>query len=334
TRYGARTQTHEGPQRQKETRRVIQFLGVPYARPPIGALRFEAAQPADWTGTVTSALQTVNCLQPGDGESSASSEDCLYLNIFTPAARVGPAHLQNPFVSLKCSSFTPGLLDGSALAAMGNIVVVTASYRTAALGFLRASGLRGNFGLTDQEAVLRWVNAYIPLVGGDYNRVTVGAERGGADITSLHLLSKPRPLFHSPLLQGGSVFSPSLVQTSASARRRALDLAQELGCVTSDSTDEKLVSCLRAAPYRDLNAAQTKVRPSPDSEVLLELVFGAPLYSQRFTSSDRRLSLAAMSYVSSFIRTGSDLCLCLETTHAPTETHGSPFLAEIRTRGP
>lgn len=67
------------------------------------------------------------------------------------------------------------------------------------------------------------------------------------------------------------MFSPSLVQTSASARRRALDLAQELGCVTSDSTDEKLVSCLRAAPYRDLNAAQTKVRPSPDSEVLLEV---------------------------------------------------------------
>uniref|UniRef100_A0A3P9KKN7 Carboxylesterase type B domain-containing protein n=1 Tax=Oryzias latipes TaxID=8090 RepID=A0A3P9KKN7_ORYLA len=247
---------------------VIQFLGVPYARPPIGALRFEAAQPADWTGTVTSALQTVNCLQPGDGESSASSEDCLYLNIFTPARGRVPVLV---FFFNPSADETPGLLDGSALAAMGNIVVVTASYRTAALGFLRASGLRGNFGLTDQEAVLRWVNAYIPLVGGDYNRVTVGAERGGADITSLHLLSKPRPLFHSPLLQGGSVFSPSLVQTSASARRRALDLAQELGCVTSDSTDEKLVSCLRAAPYRDLNAAQTKVRPSPDSEVLLEV---------------------------------------------------------------
>lgn len=63
-----------------------------------------------------------------------------------------------------------------------------------------ASGLRGNFGLTDQEAVLRWVNAYISLVGGDYNRVTVGAERGGADITSLHLLSKPRPLFQRMML--------------------------------------------------------------------------------------------------------------------------------------
>uniref|UniRef100_A0A3B3I2I3 Carboxylesterase type B domain-containing protein n=1 Tax=Oryzias latipes TaxID=8090 RepID=A0A3B3I2I3_ORYLA len=241
----------------------------------------------------------------------------------------------------------------------------------------------------------------------------------------------------SPLLQGGSVFSPSLVQTSASARRRALDLAQELGCVTSDSTDEKLVSCLRAVPYRDLNAAQTKLlvtrdpfqfwspvhqavsKSSPfhkvdlllgtseadglisrarrieEFEVLpgqvddsmpfyqalsrvlggangnellgevvssldhnpsaagyslfsrtldnatrdlfiicpalqmaanwaesranvfmyhqgdslvpwdVQLVFGAPLYSQRFTSSDRRLSLAAMSYVSSFIRTGN-----------------------------
>uniref|UniRef100_A0A3P9M293 Carboxylesterase type B domain-containing protein n=1 Tax=Oryzias latipes TaxID=8090 RepID=A0A3P9M293_ORYLA len=245
-----------------DRRRVIQFLGVPYARPPIGALRFEAAQPADWTGTWDASKPRPSCLQPGDGESSASSEDCLYLNIFTPRGRV-PVLV---FFFNPSADETPGLLDGSALAAMGNIVVVTASYRTAALGFLStgASGLRGNFGLTDQEAVLRWVNAYIPLVGGDYNRVTVGAERGGADITSLHLLSKPRPLFQRMMLMGGSVFSPSLVQTSASARRRALDLAQELGCVTSDSTDEKLVSCLRAAPYRDLNAAQTKLLVTRD----------------------------------------------------------------------
>ncbi|XP_011484167.1 thyroglobulin [Oryzias latipes] len=429
-----------------DRRRVIQFLGVPYARPPIGALRFEAAQPADWTGTWDASKPRPSCLQPGDGENSASSEDCLYLNVFTPAARRGRVPVLVFFFNPSADE-TPGLLDGSALAAVGNIVVVTASYRTAALGFLStgASGLRGNFGLTDQEAVLRWVNAYISLVGGDYNRVTVGAERGGADITSLHLLSKPRPLFQRMMLMGGSVFSPSLVQTSASARRRALDLAQELGCVTSDSTDEKLVSCLRAVPYRDLNAAQTKLlvtrdpfqfwspvhqavsKSSPfhkvdlllgtseadglisrarrieEFEVLpgqvddsmpfyqalsrvlggangnellgevvssldhnpsaagyslfsrtldnatrdlfiicpalqmaanwaesranvfmyhqpaadaadrgdslvpwdVQLVFGAPLYSQRFTSSDRRLSLAAMSYVSSFIRTGN-----------------------------
>uniref|UniRef100_A0A3B5R918 Carboxylesterase type B domain-containing protein n=1 Tax=Xiphophorus maculatus TaxID=8083 RepID=A0A3B5R918_XIPMA len=75
-----------------DRRTVIRFLGVPFARPPIGALRFEAAQPADWTGT-WDATKPRYCVQPGDDEDSASSEDCLYLNIFTLAAQVSPERL-------------------------------------------------------------------------------------------------------------------------------------------------------------------------------------------------------------------------------------------------
>ncbi|XP_024114135.1 thyroglobulin isoform X2 [Oryzias melastigma] len=248
-----------------DRRTVIQFLGVPYARPPIGMLRFEAAQPADWRGTWDASKPRPSCVQPGDGESSGSSEDCLYLNVFTPAARRGRVPVLVFFFNPSANE-SPGLLDGSALAATGNIVVVTASYRTAALGFLStgASGLSGNYGLTDQEAVLRWVNAHISLMGGDNSRVTVGAEQGGADILSLHLLSRPAPLFQRMMLMGGSVFSPSLVQSAASSRRRALDLAQELGCTTSDSTDEELLSCLRTAPVQVLNAAQTKLLVTRD----------------------------------------------------------------------
>ncbi|KAM9352691.1 thyroglobulin [Symphorus nematophorus] len=242
---------------------VVQFLGVPYARPPIGSLRFEAAQPADWTGTWDATKPRPSCIQPGDVESAASSEDCLYLNIFTPAAVRGRVPVLvfffNPSANQK-----PGLLDGSTLAAVGNIVVVTASYRTAALGFLStgSSGLHGNYGLSDQEAVLRWVHAHISVVGGDSSRVTVGAERRGADITSLHLLSSSSspPLFQRMMLMGGSVFSPSLVQTPSSSGRQAVDLARELGCVTSDLADEdKMAACLRATPAHVLNAAQTKL---------------------------------------------------------------------------
>ncbi|RVE63300.1 hypothetical protein OJAV_G00164260 [Oryzias javanicus] len=278
---GVSVETTVGPDR----RTVIQFLGVPYARPPIGALRFEAAQPADWRGTWDASKPRPSCVQPGDGESAASGEDCLYLNVFSPASRRGRVPVLVFFFN---PSANESLLDGSALAALGSVVVVTASYRTAALGFLStgASGLRGNYGLTDQEAVLRWVNAHISLMGGDNSRVTVGAEQGGADILSLHLLSRPAPLFQRMMLMvrrsgrrtrtrtrtwaefsspaGGSVFSPSLVQTAASSRRRALDLAQELGCTTSGSTDEELLSCLRAAPVQVLNAAQTKLLVTRD----------------------------------------------------------------------
>uniref|UniRef100_A0A668UAA4 Carboxylesterase type B domain-containing protein n=1 Tax=Oreochromis aureus TaxID=47969 RepID=A0A668UAA4_OREAU len=235
-----------------DRRTVIQFLGVPYARPPIGSLRFEAAQPAEWMGTWDATKPRPSCIQPGDVASAASSEDCLYLNIFTPRGRV-PVLV---FFFNPSANENPGLLDGSTLAAVGNIVVVTASYRTAALGFLSTgeSGLRGNYGLSDQESALRWVKDHISLMGGDNSRVTVGAERGGADITSLHLLSSSRPLFQRMMLMGGSAFSPSLVQTPSTSRRQALDLAKELGCVTSD-----LAACLRASSVHTLNAAQTKL---------------------------------------------------------------------------
>uniref|UniRef100_A0A3P8T3E2 Carboxylesterase type B domain-containing protein n=1 Tax=Amphiprion percula TaxID=161767 RepID=A0A3P8T3E2_AMPPE len=238
-----------------DRRTVVQFLGVPYARPPIGSLRFEAAQPADWSGTWDATKPRSSCVQPGDVESAASSEDCLYLNIFTPRGRV-PVLV---FFFNPSANQSPGLLDGSVLAGVGNIIVVTASYRTAALGFLStgASGLRGNYGLSDQEAVLRWVHAHISLVGGDNTRVTVGAERGGADITSLHLLSSSPPLFQRMMLMGGSVFSPALIQTPSTSRRQAIDLAAELGCPTSD--DDKMASCLRAVPMQQLNTAQTKL---------------------------------------------------------------------------
>ncbi|XP_041844793.1 thyroglobulin isoform X2 [Melanotaenia boesemani] len=244
-----------------DRRTVIQFLGVPYARPPTGPLRFQAAQPADWTGTWDATKPRPSCVQPGDDESAASSEDCLYLNVFTPAALRGRIPVLLFFFNPSANQ-NPRLLDGSALAAMGNIVVVTASYRTAALGFLSTgvSGLRGNYGLSDQEVVLRWVKAHISLVGGDNGSVTVGAERRGADITSLHLSSSSSSLFQRMILMGGSVFSPSLVQTASSSRRLATDLARELGCVTSDLTDDvKMAACLRERPVQKLNTAQTKL---------------------------------------------------------------------------
>uniref|UniRef100_A0A3B3UCM5 Thyroglobulin n=1 Tax=Poecilia latipinna TaxID=48699 RepID=A0A3B3UCM5_9TELE len=242
-----------------DRRTVIRFLGVPYARPPIGVLRFEAAQLADWTGTWDATKPRPSCVQPGDDEDSASSEDCLYLNIFTPAVQVRRVPVLVYFFNPPANQ-NQNLLDGSALAALGNIVVVTASYRTAALGFLTAGGLHGNYGLSDQEAALRWVHAHISLVGGDSGSVTVGAERRGADISSLTLLSSSPP-FHRMILMGGSVFSPSLVQTASAGRRQAVDLARELGCVTSDLSDDgPMVACLRSTPVHKLNAAQTKVR--------------------------------------------------------------------------
>ncbi|KAL1259661.1 hypothetical protein QQF64_010238 [Cirrhinus molitorella] len=169
-----------------DSKRVTYFLGVPYARPPIGELRFSSPQPADWTGTWNATFSRSSCLQPGDPTDSTSSEDCLYLNIFV-ASSVG----KNVPVLVFFHNSGSSLLDGSYLAAVGNIIVVTVSFRVAAFGFLSAgsSALPGNYGLQDQAAALGWVQKNIALFGGDPTKVTVGAERNGADIASLHLTS-------------------------------------------------------------------------------------------------------------------------------------------------
>ncbi|XP_045064250.1 thyroglobulin-like [Coregonus clupeaformis] len=241
---------------------VRQFLGVPYARPPIRALRFAPPQPAEWSGTWNATITRPSCLQPGAVASSATSEDCLYLNIFVPSGIRGSAAVlmffHNP--SGAASHDTPSLLDGSYLAAVGNIVVVTVNTRVSAFGFLStgSTALPGNAGLQDQVAALKWVQENIEAFGGDPRLVTVGAERSGADVASLHLTSpSSRGLFNRMLLMGGSVFSPASVLSVSKAQRQAEALARELGCPPSDP--EQLASCLRAAPAQDLNAAQNKL---------------------------------------------------------------------------
>uniref|UniRef100_A0AAZ3SVJ7 Thyroglobulin n=1 Tax=Oncorhynchus tshawytscha TaxID=74940 RepID=A0AAZ3SVJ7_ONCTS len=242
---------------------VRQFLGVPYARPPIRALRFVPPQPAEWSGTWIATVTRPSCLQPGAVESSASSEDCLYLNIFVPSGIVRSTAVlvffHNP--SGAASDDTASLLDGSYLAAVGNIVVVTVNTRVAAFGFLStgSTALPGNAGFQDQVAALKWVQENIEAFGGDPRLVTVGAERSGGDVASLHLTSpSSRGLFDRMLLMGGSVFSPASVLSVSKAQGQAEALARELGCPPS-SDPEQLGSCLRAAPAQDLNAAQTKL---------------------------------------------------------------------------
>ncbi|XP_029283500.1 LOW QUALITY PROTEIN: thyroglobulin [Cottoperca gobio] len=209
-----------------DRRTVVQFLGVPYARPPIGSLRFETAQLPDWTGTWDATKPRPSCIQPGDEESAASSEDCLYLNIFTPAGLRGRVPVLvfffNPSANQK-----PGLLDGSALAAVGNIVVVTASYRTAALGFLR-TGLKSasgagvmrilvaaasvSSGTPNHQVLQRWWSALISLGFRPAVRTT---RRPGGVKTAERPSSRPdRPFgwYQKPVNQWTS--SPALVLRS------------------------------------------------------------------------------------------------------------------------
>ncbi len=224
------------------------FKGVPFAAPPLGDLRWRPPQPPQaWAGVREATRFAPACMQKGvsmPGETPPPvSEDCLYLNVWTPATR-GPA--RPVLVWIHGGGFSNGsasmpLYQGDALARRG-IVVVTVAYRLGPLGFLahpdltKEGGGSGNYGLMDQLAALRWVRDNIAAFGGDPARVTVAGQSAGAMSVSL-LLAEPeaRGLFRGAIAQSGGIFEPLQLAPSyslAGAERDGQAYAHGLGADT------------------------------------------------------------------------------------------------------
>ncbi|XP_053916773.1 thyroglobulin [Cuculus canorus] len=248
-----------------EWRNISQFLGIPYAAPPLAERRFSPPEPFAWVEIWNATVARAGCWQPGDGEapSYSVSEDCLYLNVFVPATTVKNMPVLLFFHNGGSCSVETGkmTIDGSYIAAISNAIVVTANYRVGVFGFLSTGSpeVSGNAGLLDQLAALKWVQQNIVSFGGDPTRVSLGADRGGADVTSIHLLTETvdMGLFSRMLLMGGSAFSPASVITKRRAQTQAAVLAEDVGCLSS--TSEEIIGCLRQLPARVLNDAQTKL---------------------------------------------------------------------------
>lgn len=218
-------ETAAGRLRGTERKGIRLFRGVPYARAPVGRLRFRPPQPQPpWRG-VRDALSTgAAAPQPEPlqaflrpilrGGAGAHDEDCLYLNVWTP----GCDDARRPvLVWLHGGAFVFGsgstvLYSGRRLARRGDAVVVTINYRLGALGFLHLADLLGsdelfasNLGLLDQIAALEWVRDNIAAFGGDPGNVTVFGESAGAmSVGALLGAPRARSLFHRAILQSGA----------------------------------------------------------------------------------------------------------------------------------
>jgi len=196
---------------------VVRFLGVPYAAPPVGALRWRPPQPVTPWGGVRSALafgfDAPQTEDPGDQLAGVQpqSEDCLTLNVWAPAARSAPLPVM---VWLHGGGFTNGAAsspayDGAVLARLG-IVVVTLNYRLGRLGFFAHPALSaatgdepaGVYGFMDQVFALQWVRRNIAAFGGDPGRVTIAGESaGGWAVNMLMTAPGARGLFHGAIAQ-------------------------------------------------------------------------------------------------------------------------------------
>jgi para-nitrobenzyl esterase len=199
------------------------------------------------------------------GNRSSNNEDCLYLNVYTPqpAARGLPV-----MVWIHGGGFVLGAgsdYDGSALAAKGNLIVVTINYRLGPFGFLALKGLAnedphrssGDYGIEDQQAALRWVKANIARFGGDPRNVTIFGESAGAGSVCLHVVSpQSAGLFDKAIAESGPCTAPFNAESVTAARSYASDFAARPG-LDCTGTAAQVAACMRAQPTAALVAAMT-----------------------------------------------------------------------------
>jgi para-nitrobenzyl esterase len=255
------------------------FKGVPYAAPPVGELRWKPPQPVtSWTEPLPCTEYGPSCPQSGDAgpfllESFSigpTSEDCLYLNVWTPAESPGdrlPVMLWIHGGSFESGSGSMGVYEGANLATRG-VVVVTINYRLGPLGFLThpalsaesVDGVSGNYGLLDQLAALGWVRDNIAAFGGDPSRVTVFGESAGA-ISILDLLVSPlaEGLFQRAIPQSGilldSGFGISTARTLDAAEAEGEEYVADLGIAAAGRAGAEVLAEMRAKTPEELLAA-------------------------------------------------------------------------------
>ncbi|XP_035521168.1 carboxylesterase 3 [Morone saxatilis] len=255
-------------------RRAKEYLGIPFARPPVGPLRFAAPQDPDpWEGERDGTHQPPMCIQDPEIVVNVSrtmsmqytplelSEDCLYLNVYTPAEATQGDKLP-VMVWIHGGGLAMGAAsqyDGAPLAAYENIVMVIIQYRLGILGFLSTGDeqAQGNWGFLDQLAALRWVQENIEAFGGDPQTVTVAGESaGGISASILTLSPQAKGLFQRAIFQSGVATLGTY--TTSHPLSYAKIVANLTGC--DRSSTEELVLCMKGKSKDELVDATKRMR--------------------------------------------------------------------------
>ncbi len=241
------------------------YLGIPYAAPPTGALRWQPPAPAAcWTDERPATAYGPMCLQRSDdGTTVIGDEDCLTLNVWSPdGAANAPVMVFIHGGGNTGGSASDAFYDGAALAEHAGAVVVTLEYRLGALGFYasaaldaeRAEHVSGNYGILDQIAALRWVQTNIAAFGGAPDQVMLFGESAGAQDTLIHVASPlSAGLFARAAAESGGAYRTSLADNETAMAM----VTSTVGC--AGAADE--LACMRAVPAADLAAIPSAEGP-------------------------------------------------------------------------
>jgi para-nitrobenzyl esterase len=249
---------------------VDEWLGIPYAAPPLGALRWQPPQPpTPWASTLQATSFGSECVQDFPGFPAGGSENCLFINVWAPQNASAGSNLP-VMVHIHGGGFVIGNGNGdnTLLASTGNEIVVSMNYRLGLFGFLADSQFgphSGDYGLQDQQAALRWVQRNIASFGGDPHNVTIfGESAGGSSVCDQIASPTAAGLFEHGISTSGEyntlLGAPTALESQdcksnlpsqSQANAAGASLASAVGC----SGVANVASCLRAVPVATLVTA-------------------------------------------------------------------------------
>ncbi|XP_054719054.1 acetylcholinesterase-1-like [Uloborus diversus] len=262
----------QGVTQSADSFEVEAFLGIPYAEPPMGRLRFMKPVPkTSWSGVLDGSILPPPCIQNSTQklyfmpDIDNMSEDCLYLNVWIPATAWNDIKLKPVLFFIHGGAFNIGssnmqVYNGAKMAAFGDVVVVTINYRIGVMGFFSAfiDGAVGNMGLYDQVQALKWFKANAESFRGDPEHIVLMGESAGAMCVSGHLTSPlTKNLFKRAILQSGADISPIIMDDNERVYQTSQKLAKLAGCadktVTLKSNPHLIVACLKRLPADELS---------------------------------------------------------------------------------
>ncbi|GAB3431088.1 carboxylesterase/lipase family protein [Actinophytocola sediminis] len=261
------------------------FQSIPYAAPPVGDLRWrDPRPPAPWEGERDATNPAPACAQaPGEVPDGSRDEDCLYLNVTTPAKKskkkpvIVWVHGGGFYMGASSNYPAQRVVEG------GDVVVVTVNYRLGVFGFFGHPGLDGSgtFGLADQQAAFGWVQRNIAKFGGDPDNVTIAGQSAGAISNCAHLTSPAAAgLFDKVIMQSGACDldwvrnaefrgqpADAIYEPLDRLERQGAQTAADLGCQRADT--DATVECLRALPVDTLTPVLQKyIQPAYGTSIL------------------------------------------------------------------
>ncbi|XP_045212408.1 acetylcholinesterase-like [Mercenaria mercenaria] len=248
---------------------VDRYLGIPYAKPPTGELRFRKPEPfgpfpEPYSATDFGPACPQAIVLPHQPEEK-TSEDCLFLNIYVPRQESDQKSGHAVMFFIHGGGFSIGsgtFYDGGFLSSVGNVIVVTINYRLGLLGFLDIDNGKssGNFGLTDQRLALQWINENIGSFGGDKDRVTIFGESAGSISVLLQMIYPPNDgFFGSGISQSGALNVPGYY------KENNIDVAkfyaEKMNCSVKDMNE--VFSCLKSATPENIIKVVSDAVASP-----------------------------------------------------------------------